>query len=244
VQGVTLAGGETLDAGTVAASCDPKTLFLRLLGAADVPGRLQHRIEAYRCHGTAAKVDLTLSAPLRFRGRPDAAIARAFTGETLDDLERAFDAVKYRRTSARPVLDVLAGTDGRAVSIVAQFAPYAPEGGWTEDARERLGDAVVGELERVAPGTSAAVTARRVLAPPDVERVWGVTGGHLHHGDHGLDQLFVRPSPECARHATPVPGLFLCGSGSHPGGGLTGAPGRLAARAVCAERRPAARRTG
>lgn len=224
VRGVTLADGEPLDARVVAASCDPRTVFLRLLRSGDVPAKLEHRIEAWRSRGTAAKVDLRLSAPLRFRGREDAAIARAFTGESVDEMERAFDAVKYRRVSDRPVLDVLADAEGRTVSIVAQFAPFEREGGWDDQARERLGDAVLGELERVAPGVRSAVTARRVLAPPDV--------GHLHHGDHALDQLFVRPSPECARYATPVRGLFLCGSGSWPGGGITGAPGRLASRAI------------
>jgi phytoene dehydrogenase-like protein len=121
-----------------------------------------------------------------------------------------------------------------SVSVLVHFAPYELEGGWTADARERLGDVVVAELERHFPGATEAVTAREVLTPADIEERYGVTGGHVHHGEHALDQLITRPTVHTARYATPIAGLFLGGGGSHPGGGVTCAPGALAARTILA----------
>jgi phytoene dehydrogenase-like protein len=245
VEGVRLADGETVDASVVAASCDPKTTFLELLDARAVSPRLAGRIAAYRAAGTTAKVNLALSAPLRFAGRPHRTVERAFVTGSLDALERAFDAVKYGEFSVAPALDVLVATGAHparapaghhVVSVVAHFAPFERRGGWTDDAREQLGDAVAAQLELVAPGTAVTTVAREVLTPSDIARRYGTAGGHVHHGDHALDQLFVRPVPECARYGTPIPGLYLCGSGSHPGGGLTGAPGMLAAAAIRAGR--------
>ncbi len=252
VEGVTLADGETIDAPVVAASCDPKGTLLHLLGGCDVTPKLAHRIKTYRMCGTTAKVNLALAAPLRFACRPDLEVEFARTGETLDDMERAFDAVKYRRFSVAPILDIYAprtaGSEdpqapslasqaagdgpGHVVSILAHFAPYDLDGGWGDDKRERLGDTIIEALCRHAPDVRGSIVAREVLTPVDIERRYGLTGGHIHHGDHALDQLLVRPTPECARYATPIEGLFLCGSGSHPGGGLTCVPGALAASAM------------
>ena len=165
-------------------------------------------------------------------------------GGDLDALERAFDAVKYGRLSEPPHLDLriptvsspeLAPPGHHVVSILVSFAPYELAGGWTEERREALGEAVVAALEVHAPGVRERLVAREVLAPPDLEERYGTTGGHLHHGEHALDQLFtLRPAPFAARYATPVPGLFLAGSGSHPGGGVTGLPGWLAAGTILA----------
>jgi phytoene dehydrogenase-like protein len=118
------------------------------------------------------------------------------------------------------------------VSIVAHFAPYELDAGWTDEAREQFGESVVTTLGRYAPSLTDQIIAREVLTPVDIERRYGVTGGHVHHGEHALDQLVVRPCPSCANYATPIHGLYLCGSGSHPAGGLTGRPGALAAAAV------------
>jgi phytoene dehydrogenase-like protein len=120
------------------------------------------------------------------------------------------------------------------VSLLVHFAPFDLAGGWTPSARERLGDAAVAELERVAPGVSKAIVAREVLTPADLAERYGLDGGHIHHLEPGLDQLVIRPSMETMRYATPVRGLFLCGAGSHPGGGVTCAPGALAADAIVA----------
>lgn len=239
--GVELANGETIDASAVISSCDPGTTFLRLLEPSDVPHALERHISNYRMRGTTAKVNLAIRGKLAFASRPEGNFARAFTGETLDDQERAFDAVKYDQFSERPVLDIFVPTvdrkenapDGHSViSILAHFAPFELADEWNDDNRERLGDAVVAELERFAPGTRANIIAREVLTPADIAARYGLTGGHVHHGEHALDQLVCRPTLETARYATPIKHLFLCGSGSHPGGGITCAPGAIAAGVV------------
>lgn len=242
VVGVALAGGRNFDAPVVAASCDPKRAFLDLLDPVDLPLDVEDQMRVLRARGTTAKVNLALNGPLELEGFPGRQFEAARTGEHLDDLERAFDAVKYRRFSTRPQLEIrvptvadpaLAPAGHHVVEILAHFAPYALEGGWTKEAREALGDAVVAELARYAPSLKGRVVAREVLTPADLEARYGLTGGHVHHGEHALDQLFVlRPGPDCAGYATPVRGLFLCGSGSHPGGGLTCMPGWLAAETI------------
>lgn len=237
VSGVTLEGGEVLDAGVVAASCDPKTTLLSLLPRGGLSPKAERRVATFRTRGTTAAVSLALSRPPAFSGRgPD--VAFAHTGRSLDDMERAFDAVKYGRASETPLLDVhvptvttpdLAPAGHAVVTILVHFAPFASREGWTDAARDALGDRVVNALAGFVPGLVESIVAREVLTPDDLRLRYGLTEGHVHHGEHALDQLLVRPSPECARYATPVEGLYLCGSGSHPGGGVTCAPGTLAA---------------
>jgi phytoene dehydrogenase-like protein len=231
VTGVDLEGGERVAAATVLASCDPRTALLDLLPAGTLGYAAARRAEQFRMRGTTAKVHLALSKPLP----ADQPFEHARTGENLDFLERAFDAVKYRRFSERPSLGIAvtgAPAGHAALSVMVDFAPHHLDGGWNDDARERLGDAVVAELDRHFPGAAATVVAREVLSPADIEARYGITGGHIHHGEHALDQLVVRPTIDAARYRTPVPGLYLCGSGSHPGGGVTCAPGFLTAQAV------------
>ncbi len=240
--GVSLAGGEALEAPIVAASCDPKRTLLELVPAGEVAPRLGSAIRNFRARGTSARVHLALSAPLEFDGRPGQRFEAARTGESLDGLERAFDAIKYRRFSTPPLLEIrvptvsapdLAPPGHHVVSVLVHFAPAGLEGGWTDERREALGDSVVGELSRHASRVRTTMVAREVLSPADIEKRYGITGGHIYHGEHALDQLlFLRPAPPCARYATPIEGLYLCGSGSHPGGGVTCAPGALAARAI------------
>jgi phytoene dehydrogenase-like protein len=217
------------------------TALLGLLGAHVLTPTAEHRLRGWRCRGTTAQIDLALSGPLRFRGREETPIERARITGSLDDVERAFDAAKYGELPARPALEVYVPTvanpewapaGGHVVSMLAHFAPYGLRGEWSAEARGRLADAALTVLARHAPGVEALVTARDVLAPPDIERRYGVTGGHVLHGDHALDQLVVRPSPECARYATPVRGLLLCGSGTHPGSRWAGVSGWLAARRI------------
>jgi phytoene dehydrogenase-like protein len=244
--GVVLADGEEIRASIVAASCDPRAVFLSLIAPGVLPLTHERRAETIRGRGSAAKVHLALSRRLEFSSRPGERIERArVSGRTLDDVERAFDPIKYGRFSETPILDVavptvarpdLAPEGGEVVSVLAHFAPHALAGGWTDAARERLGDAVVAALARVAPGVAGSVVAREVLTPADISRRFGVTGGHIHHVEHALDQLVIRPTLATMRYATPVPNLFLCGSGSHPGGGVTGAPGALGAAAILRRR--------
>ncbi len=245
VTGVETHTGERIDAGIVAASCDPKQVFLRLLGPGSVPSRLVQNVRNLRMRGTAAHALLALDAPLQFACRPGERIEHARTGESLDHLERAFDPVKYRRLPARPVLDVylptvsnpeLAPQGGEVVSVLIHFAPYDLETGWGADERKRLLDRVVELLELHAPGVSSSLVGRELLSPLDIETRYACSGGQIHHGEHALDQLLVRPVPGCIGYGTPLPGLFLCGSGSHPGGGLTCAPGALAAGAILGRR--------
>lgn len=247
VAGLRLASGDDVDAPIVAASCDPLTTFFRLLRPGDLPRGVEEQIRVLRVRGTTAKVHLALNGPLEFAGREGATIEAArIGGGTLDDLERAFDAVKYRRFSERPYLDVMVPTIERpdlappghhVVSILVSFAPHGLEGGWSEARREALGDVVVGCLAEAAPGVDSRVVAREVLTPVDLAADYGLSGGNIHHGEHALDQLLcMRPAPCCAHYGTPIPGLYLCGSGSHPGGGITGVPGALGAAAILAGR--------
>jgi phytoene dehydrogenase-like protein len=245
VAGVTLASGETIDAPVVLSSADPKRTMLALLAPGSLPLKIEEEFLRVRSRGTAAKVHLALSGPLALRGndgRLDEAIR--IGGGHVDDLERAFDAIKYRQFSSRPYLEIhvptvadpsLAPAGHHVVSILASFAPRDLGGGWTPEARERLGDAVLAVLEDHAPGVRERIVAREVLTPADLESRFALSGGHLHHGEIALDQLLVmRPSPSAARYRTSVPGLFLGGSGSHPGGGVRPTAGLLAAEAVLA----------
>ena len=243
VSGVTLAGGETIDGRAVVSSLDPKSTFLSLVRPHDIQHKFEHRVQMWRMRGTTAKVHLAVNRPLEFASRPDLRAEHIRTGEELDQLERAFDAVKYRRFSERPLLDIYVPTVSRpgdapsghdVVSVLAHFVPYQLDGGWNDEMRERVGDAVVAELETYAPGVTSSIVAREVLTPSDIEFRYGVTGGHVHHGEHALDQLITRPTLETTRYATPIAGLFLCGAGTFPGGGITCAPGALAAREVAA----------
>jgi len=240
VEAVVLATGETIEAAQVVATCDPKQTFLSLIGSHRIGVTLADDIRHLRVRGTSAKVHLGLTGPLELAGGE--AISALRTGETLDAIERAFAAVKYRGFSKRPVLDVRVPSqqddslcpDGHSVvSLMVHFAARELEGGWNDAQRDALGDAAISELERYCPGVRDKIVAREVLTPADLERRYRLTGGHIHHGEHALDQLlFMRPTVDCAEYTTPVRGLFLGGSGSHPGGGVTCAPGALAARAV------------
>jgi phytoene dehydrogenase-like protein len=243
--GVTLASGETIDAPVVLSSADPKKTMLKLLPPGTLPLRIEEEFHRLRARGTAAKVHLALSGPLELagsEGRLDEAIR--IGGGHVDDLERAFDAIKYRNFSERPHLEIrvptvadpsLAPPGHHVVSILASFAPYDLEGGWTAEARERFGDAVISVLEQHAPDVRSRIVAREVLTPADLETNFALTGGQLHHGELALDQLLVmRPVASAARYRTAIPGLFLGGSGSHPGGGVRPTAGLLAAEAVLA----------
>ncbi|HEX3128867.1 MAG TPA: NAD(P)/FAD-dependent oxidoreductase [Thermoanaerobaculia bacterium] len=240
--GVTLASGETIDAPVVLSSADPKRTMLKLLAPGTLPLKIEEELHRLRSRGSAAKVHLALSGPLEIGGGGHEAIR--IGGGHVDDLERAFDAIKYRRFSERPHLEIrvptvaspsLAPAGHHVVSILASFAPYTLDGGWTDEAREQLGDAVLAVLEKHAPGVRSRLVAKEILTPADLETSFALTGGQLHHGELALDQLLMmRPVPSAPRYQTTVPGLFLGGSGSHPGGGVRPTAGLLAAEAVLA----------
>ena len=240
--GVELADGTTHAASIIVSSCDPKTTFLELIAPPELPTPLDRAARAWHCSGTTAKVTLLLDGPLELDCRPASHFPAIRIASDTSELERAADAVKYRQMSEVPCLDIrvptlevpaLSPEGHHIVSILVSFAPYDLDGGWSEARRRQLGDRVVDRLAAFAPSVKDRILDREVLTPLDIETRHGIAGGHIHHGEHALDQLlFQRPTPSCSRHDTPVPGLYLCGAGTHPGGGVTCGPGRLAARRI------------
>jgi len=252
VNGVVLASGEEIVAPVVVAGIDPKRLLTGLVDPVAIGPSLRWRAGNLRTPGSVAKVNLVLDGlpempaaggdPRRLRGR----ILVGFTA--IDDVERAFDAAKYGRLSDQPVLEatipsladpslVADAPEGTHVmSVLAQWAPYRlREGDW-DARRDELGDRVLARLETVAPGIAGRVRSRAILTPLDLERDYGLTGGHPLHVEPGLESFFLwRPLLGWARYRMPVGGLYLAGSGAHPGGGVTGLPGRNAAREVLAD---------
>ena len=241
IKAVVLKDGEPIQAAIVAASCDPRHTFLDLVPGNQVENWQERRMQHIRGMGTTAKVNLALKSLLEFNGRSGEKIAFARTGHHLDHIEKAFDACKYGRFSIDPILDIyiptvfnpdLAPAGHSVVSIVVHFVPYRLKKRWDRHEIEKLGDTIVNTVERYARGLSDAIVARQVLTPLDLEQRYGLVNGHILHGEHALDQLILRPTPECARYRTPIKGLYLCGSGSHPGGGITCGPGALAASVI------------
>jgi phytoene dehydrogenase-like protein len=244
--GVALADGEELAARVVACACDPKHALLELLPRGLTSSRLERQMRLLRSRGTTARLLLALEGKVRFGGRDGAEAPRARTGDRIEALERAFDPVKYGDLPERPLLDVLVPTvespelappGHSVVSVLIHFVPHTPrDGGWSDAARRSLRDAAVQRLSAHVGDLEPRIHAELLSTPADLEREFGLPGGQIHHGEHALDQLLVRPAPECARYATPIEGLFLCGGGSHPGGGISCAPGALGARAILAGR--------
>jgi len=242
--GVALDGGETVTARCVLATVDPRQTFLDLLTADDLPTSFRQRIAHYRARGVTAKIHLALSGPPIFPafGDDQSMRGRLLVAPDLDYLERAFDAVKYGACSPAPWLEIaipshadpsFAPAGCHVMSIVVHFAPYTLRSGTWQTTAEMLYRSVLQVLGSVCPRIESLVVGREILTPADLEQRWGLTGGHIFHGETALDQAWIaRPQLGWARYRTPVTGLWLGGAGSHPGGGLTGLPGLLAARAV------------
>jgi len=248
--GVVLATGDEISGHGLVSNADPKSTFLKLVDATELdPGFIQ-KIRNLRAHGAVAKVNLALSALPKFRGLGDddadeKLSSRIHVGPDIDYLERAFDAAKYGDFSPRPYMDItipslsdplLAPKGAQVMSIHVQFAPYKLKDGDWNSRREELGDAVVEVLSDYTPNLKESIVARQVVTPLDLERTYGLSGGHIHHGEMSLDQLFAfRPLIGWAQYRTPIKGLYLCGAGTHPGGGVTGAPGLNASREIVKE---------
>jgi phytoene dehydrogenase-like protein len=243
VAGVALANGEVVRGAHVLSNADPKRTFLRLLDAADLPASFVDAIRAYRCEGTSMKINLAVDRLPELRGLPGGEQPyhrgiMEFTS-TLADMDRdqalARQGVAVEDSHVEVCFPTvhdpsLAPPGAHILTIDVNSQPYAVRGGW-DAIKERRADQVVAQLERSFPGLSASTLHRQVLSPLDLERVLGITGGHALHGEMTPDQLlFLRPVRGWANYRTPVPGLYLCGAGTHPGGGVTGANGRNAAR--------------
>ena len=256
VEGVALASGDEIDARIVASSADPKQTFLSLIDPAVVGPTLGWRAEHIRAPGVVAKVTLVLESLPAIGGAADERLhGRIVLAPTLDDLERAFNDSKYGRISEHPYLEAtiptlsdpsLAPAGTHVLTALFQYAPRRlRDAQWDEAARDQVGDAAVRTLEAYAPGLAQRIVARRVVTPEDLEREYGLSGAHPMHGEHALDQFFAwRPLLGHARYRLAgIRGLYLCGAGAHPGGGVTGGPGRNAARAILADARRAKRRS-
>jgi phytoene dehydrogenase-like protein len=240
---VILSSGEEITARLIVSNADPKTTFLRLLDPADLDPEFAGKIRNYRCLGAAAKVNFALSGLPDFRGGETERLSgRVQIGGDIDSLERAFDAAKYGEISREPFLDLLIPSVGdpdlaprgaHVLSAHVQFTPYKLKSGDWAARRKELGDLVERRIAEYAPNFRGLVLARQVLTPSDLESGYGLGGGHLLHGEMAIDQLFaMRPLLGWARYRTPLSGLYLCGSGTHPGGGLTGLPGWNASREI------------
>jgi phytoene dehydrogenase-like protein len=239
--GVELAGGELIGAERVISSADPKRTFLDLVGARNLEIEFANRINRLRCEGYVAKLHLALKDLPVFPGldRPD---GRMIIAPELDAIEFAFDDAKYGQCSQNPVMELviptlhqssLAPAGQHVLSVQVMYVPADLRGGWTEGARSALIARVIDELERYAPGLGDLVLHAELLTPADLEQSHHVTGGHWHHTEFAVDQmLMMRPTYEAAQYRTPIPGLYLCGAGCHPGGGLMGGPGHNAAHEI------------
>jgi phytoene dehydrogenase-like protein len=245
VAGVVLDDGSEIPARAVVSNADPRRTFLGLIDPVELDPGFLTRIRNYRCPATSAKINLAVGALPVFRGvsNPSDLKGRIQIGPSIDYLERAFDASKYRQFSPEPYLDItiptlhdpsLAPAGAHVMSVYVQFAPrrLAHDRSW-RDASKDIRDVVIGTLARYAPGIERLVAHDQVLTPDDLESTYGLTGGNILHGEPSLDQLFtMRPVLGCAQYRTPVQGLYLCGAGTHPGGGITGGSGQNAARAI------------
>ena len=244
---VVLQSGEEIESRVAVSNADPRTTFLNLVDPIDLEPNFLLKMRNYRAPGVVAKIKLTLAALPEFHGVSGAdqkskLSGRIHIGPEIDYLERAFDASKYGEFSAEPYLDItlpslnepaLAPAGKHIMSIHVQFAPYKlKEGDW-KTRREEFAATVIGQLEKYAPGVRDLIVASEVITPRDLEEEYGLSGGHIHHGEQTLDQFFTfRPLIGWAQYRTPLKRLYLCGAGTHPGGGITGLPGANAAREI------------
>jgi phytoene dehydrogenase-like protein len=243
--GVVLESGEELSAAAVVSSVDPKTTFLRLLGAEYLDAGFVRRIVHLRTRGLTAKLHLALDGLPQFTGLTGEALhGRLLWAPSLAHIERAYNHAKYREFSEAPVLEVtvptltdasLAPPGGHVLSIIAQYAPYELAGGWAGSRQSFIG-LLIDTLDTLAPGLRARVRHAELLVPSDIEREFRIAGGHWHHAELALDQFYMlRPVPGAAQYRGPLGGLYLCGAGCHPGGGVMGLAGRNAARQIVKE---------
>ena len=244
-RGVVLESGEEISARVVVSSLDPKRTFLQMLDARDLPPELVESISRFKFRGSSGKVNLALSELPDFTCMPGAGAhlrGAISISPSLDYVERAYDDAKYGSFSRKPYMDIIlpsvidpgmAPPGKHVMSIFVQYAPYNIDGGWNDTKREAFGDAVIDTLAEYAPNIKSAILHRQVLTPWDIEQITGLSEGNIFQGELALHQLFfLRPSPQWSRYTTPVSRFYQCGAGTHPGGGIMGASGRLAAMRI------------
>jgi phytoene dehydrogenase-like protein len=255
--GVTLTDGTRIEAGTVVSGAHPQTTLLSLLGEEHLPDEIVRELETFRNRSPSAKVNLALSELPDFTAIPGKELgpqhSEIMISPSLEYLEKAWDDAKYGRFSEGPMIDAVIPTtkdptiapEGRHImTCFVQYSPYEPrDGSWDGGAREALGDRVVDTINEYAPNFRDSVIERQVLTPYDLEQRFGLIGGNIFQGEMSLDQLFsFRPTTELAGYKTPVQGLYLCGSGTHPGGGVMGIPGLNASKVVIGDHKSAERK--
>lgn len=241
-EGVALANGDELHAKVVVSTLDPKQTFLKLTSEKELPSDFVQDIRRFKYRGSSGKVNLALDGLPNFTAMPG--VGRHLVGAmsispSVDYLERAYDDAKYGNFSQKPYMDAIipsmidpnmAPPGKHVMSIFVQYAPYHLNGGWNDEQREAFGDTVINTLAEYAPNLKDIILHRQVLTPWDIEQITGLTEGNIFQGELALSQLFfLRPSPQWANYRTPIRNLYQCGAGTHPGGGIMGAGGRLAA---------------
>ena len=245
--GVVLTTGEEISARAVVSNADPKRTLMRLVDPAHLAPDFIQKIKNYRCMGAVAKINLAISAlpeftALKAKGNRDLLKGRIQISPEIDYLERAFDESKYGNFSRQPYLEItfpslsdpsLAPAGQHVMSIYMQYAPYKMKNSDWESQRTALGETVAKTVTQYAPNLPQTILGHQIITPKDLEETYGLTGGHIFHGELALDQFFtMRPLLNWARYQTPIERLYLCGSGTHPGTGLTGGSGANAAREI------------
>ncbi len=247
--GVVLASGETVAARTVVSNADPKTTFAKLVGLPNLDAGFVRRVQGVRSNGNAAKLHLALDATPEFTGLdPINTGDRLLLAPTMDYIELAFNHAKYGEYSEAPAMEIsiptahdssLAPAGKHVLSAIVQYAPYQLKAGW-DSGREAFKQIAIERLEAYAPDIKGLISASELQSPVDLEAEFGMYGGHWHHAEIALDQaMMMRPMPGANQYATPVDGLYLCGAGAHPGGGVMGLAGRNAAREVIKQEKAA-----
>ena len=238
VTGIETRDGEQISSTMVVSNADPKTTFLKLVGARNIETGFARRIDNIRMQGKAAKLHLALDGKPTFKSVDENQLGHRFViAPSLTYIERAFDYSKYGEYSNHPALEIsipsihddsLAPSGNHVLSAIIQYAPYKLRAGW-DIQRDVFKQLIIDKLAEYSPGIKNQITASELLVPPDIEKEFNIHGGHWHHGEYTLDQfMMLRPVPGAAQYATPVNGLYLCGAGSHPGGGVMGLAGRNA----------------
>ena len=245
--GIVLASGEEISTRAVVSNADPKRTLMRLVDPSHLSPDFVQKIKNYRTMGTVAKINLALSTlpeftALKTKGNGDLLKGRIQISPEIDYLERAFDESKYGDFSHHPYIEItfpslsdpsLAPAGQHVMSIYMQYAPYTLKNSDWESQRTALGETVVKTIAQHAPNLPQSILRHQIITPKDLEETYGLTGGHIFHGELALDQFFtMRPLLDWACYKTPIEHLYLCGSGTHPGTGLTGGSGANAAREI------------
>jgi phytoene dehydrogenase-like protein len=246
--GVVLDNGDVLTARVVSSSLDPRQTFTKMVGENHLPDEFVEDVNRYKYRGSSGKVNLALDGLPNFRCRPGAGThlrGAISISPSVDYMERAYDDAKYGRFSRHPYIDMVipsltdpsvAPPGKHVMSCFVQYAPYHLKDGHWDEQREAFGDTVINTIAEYAPNIKDLILHRQVLTPLDIERTFGLSEGNIFQGELTLEQLFfLRPAPGWARYRTPIRNLYMCGSATHPGGGIMGAPGRNAAMRILAE---------